>query len=52
MPTVKSKLKVALYEELNQASLELRKNPNDPRAQAHYDSIKRLVDICEQRNRY
>lgn len=52
MPTVKSKLKEALYEELNNASVQLRKNPNDPIAQKYYDSVKRLVDICEARNRY
>ena len=52
MPTVKSKLKTALYEELNKASLELRKDPSNLTACHYYDSMKRIIDICEERNRY
>ena len=52
MPTVVSKLKVALHEELNKASLELRKHPSSLTACHYYDSIKRLIDICEDRKRY
>lgn len=52
MPTVESKLKRALYEELNKASLELRKDPSNLIACHYYDSIKRLIDVCEERKRY
>ena len=52
MPTVESKLKKALYEELNKASLDLRKNPQDLTACHYYDSIKRLINVCEERKRY
>ena len=52
MPTVESKLKRALFEELNKASLEIRKDPRNLTACHYYDSIKRLIDVCEARNRY
>lgn len=52
MPKVRSALKVALHEELNKASLELRKDPSNLTACHYYDSIKRIIDICEERNRY
>ena len=52
MPTVTSKLKVALSEELNKATMELRKDPSSLTACHYYDSIKRLIDICEERKRY
>ena len=52
MPKVRSVLKVTLYEELNKASLELRKDPSNLTACHYYDSIKRIIDICEERNRY
>ena len=44
MPTVVSKLKSALHEELNKASLEIRKDPSSLTACHYYDSIKRLID--------
>ena len=52
MPTIVSKLKTALYEELNKASLELRKDPSSLTACHYYDSINRLIAICEERKRY
>ena len=52
MPTVNSKLKTALNEELQKASMELRKDPNNLTACHYYDSIKRLISVCEERKRY
>lgn len=52
MATLKSKLKDALHEELNKASMELRKDPSNLTACHYYDSIKRLIDVCEERKRY
>lgn len=52
MPTVKSKLKEALDEELQKASMELRKDPSNLTACHYYDAIKRLINVCEERKRY
>ena len=52
MPKVRSELKVAMHEELNKATMELRKDPSNLTACHYYDSIKRLMDICEERKRY
>ena len=49
MPKVRSELKIAIHEELNKASLELRKDPSNLTACHYYDSINRLMKICEER---
>lgn len=52
MPTVKSKLKDALNEELQKATLEVRKEPSNLSACHYYDAIQRLIAVCEERKRY
>lgn len=52
MATVKSKLKEALLEERNTASMQLRKNPSNIAIAYWFDSIERIIKICEDRKRY
>ncbi len=52
MPTLKSKLKEALIEERNRASMCMRQNPNSEVAREWFDSINRIIDVCDQRKRY
>lgn len=56
MPTVKSKLKDALDIELKKATDMLSRYPQDSDglkvALEFVNSIKRLIAVCEERNRY
>lgn len=56
MPTVRSKLKDALDEELKKATDTLLRYPQDSDgvkvALQYVNSIKRLIAVCEERKRY
>ena len=49
MPTVNSKLKSALHEELNKASMAVKLQPLDQITEESKHSIERLIDVCEKR---
>lgn len=56
MPTVRSKLKDALDIELKKATDTLLRYPQDSDgvkvALEYVNAIKRLIAVCEERNRY
>lgn len=54
MPTVRSKLKDALDEELRKATALLNRcdTQNVKIAIEYVNAIRRLIDVCEKRKRY
>lgn len=52
MPTLKSKLKAILFEERNRVALKMRQRPQDDVIADWFDSLNRIIDVCDQRKRY